>query len=78
MQDETQEFRLEYPSCPCPPTARILQDDSNNDSATWEIVYTCVVLFIMFAALISDRLGADSIMLAAVTAFMAAEIITIR
>jgi di/tricarboxylate transporter len=32
----------------------------------------------MFVALLSDRLGADSVMLAALTAFMAAEIITIE
>lgn len=62
---------------------RFLQDtDTDNsvtdsDGATWEIVYTCLVLGAMFLALISDRIGADSVMLAALTAFMAAEIITV-
>lgn len=67
-----------YPSCPCPYRRRL--DDANgedDDGAPWEIVYTCVVLFLMFAALISDRIGADSVMLSALTAFAAAEIISV-
>ena len=51
---------------------------SSSDGETWEIVYTCVVLLIMFVALVSDRIGADSVMLAALTAFMAAEIISVQ
>jgi hypothetical protein len=72
------------PSCVCPRMGRPhrkLQDtnsDNSNDGATWEIVYKCVVLFAMFLALISDRIGADSVMLAALTAFMASEIIRIE
>jgi di/tricarboxylate transporter len=78
--------------CPCPHCLRFLEDlnrsagpthapsssDTTTDGETWEIVYTCVVLFIMFLGLISERLGADNVMLVALTAFMAAEIITIQ
>jgi Na+/H+ antiporter NhaD/arsenite permease-like protein len=76
------------PSCVCPRMGRphrLLQTDNNtdnsnnsNDGATWEIVYTCLVLAAMFVALISDRIGADSVMLAALTAFMASEIISVQ
>ena len=51
---------------------------SSNDVVVWEVVVTCVVLFFMFAALISDFAGADSIMLTALTIFLVTEIITIE
>eukprot|EP00977_Amphora_coffeiformis_P009247 scaffold2102_cov161-Amphora_coffeaeformis.AAC.31 len=70
-----------YPACPCPrrSSRRFLEDndDDDDDGSTWEIVYTCVVLLAMFAALISDRIGADGVMLAALTAVAAAEIISL-
>ena len=53
-------------------------DASSDDGETWEIVYTCVVLVAMFATLLSDRLGADSVMLTALTFFLAAKVITIK
>lgn len=49
-----------------------------SDAELWESIYTTVVLVIMFIALLSDRLGADSIMLCALTFYMAAGIITIK
>jgi di/tricarboxylate transporter len=79
--------------CPCPHRHRFLEDlnstsagpthapnssDTTTDEETWEIVYTCVVLVIMFLGLISERLGADNVMLVALTAFMAGGIITIQ
>jgi di/tricarboxylate transporter len=79
-------------SCPCPPfdallaqqqQRRLEQDEESDtdpgaDGKAWEIAYACVVLLLMFAALVTDRLGADSIMVAALAAFMAAEIVTVE
>ena len=73
-----------YPACPCPPRRpsrrhRHLEDQDGDDGGeTWEIVYTCLVLLVMFVALVSDRIGADSVMLSALTAFAAAEIISLE
>ncbi|KAL7547487.1 hypothetical protein ACHAWF_010781 [Thalassiosira exigua] len=54
------------------------QADSNVPTGeTWEMVYVGVVLLLMFAALLSDRIGADLVMLAALTMCMAANIITV-
>ena len=44
---------------------------------TWQVVYTIVVLVIMFSVLILDRVGTDSVMLTALTAFYLAGIISI-
>jgi len=44
----------------------------------WQMIYVGVVLLVMFALLISDKIGADMVMLAALTACMAAQIITIQ
>ncbi len=44
----------------------------------WEIVYMCLVLLFMFVALVSDRVGADMVMLAALTLCMAAQIVTVE
>jgi hypothetical protein len=43
----------------------------------WEVIYTSVVLLFMFAALISDKIGADSVMLISLTLFMVAGIVTV-
>lgn len=68
--------------CPCRRPFRWLEediDDQEEDSVfLWEIIYTCVILLGMFGALISDRFGADSVMLTALTAFMAARIISVE
>ena len=45
---------------------------------TWQIVYMSVVLFFMFAFLITDRLAPDSVMMTALAFCMAAEIVTIK
>lgn len=70
--------------CPCPrPYGRDLggQQSGKNkghQGELWEIIFTCCVLVGMFAALISDRFGTDSVMLTALTFFLASKIITIE
>lgn len=75
--------------CPCP--RRFLQEESNGTTSTttddetsssepvetWEVVVTCVTIFLMFATLIGDLAGADSIMLTALTVFLVTEIISV-
>ncbi|KAL3795556.1 hypothetical protein HJC23_009269 [Cyclotella cryptica] len=57
---------------------RDLEGESDADvGSTWEMIYTGFVLLLMFAALLSDRIGADMVMLAALTLCMAANIITV-
>ena len=51
---------------------RHLQDEGS----LWQIIYTSIVLLLMFAALISDKVGADMVMVFAVTLLMASKIIT--
>lgn len=68
--------------------ARVLQVASDNASTTttttttdwivWKLVYTAVVLFIMFVCLIKCRVGADGVMLVTLTAFLAADILTVN
>jgi hypothetical protein len=55
---------------------RLLDDEEPEE--TWQIVYMSVVLFLMFAALLSDRLGPDSVMMTALTFCMAAGIVTVK
>jgi di/tricarboxylate transporter len=71
---------------------RDLQQEDNNDTTTssptltptketyelWEIIYTSIVLLLMFVALISDRIGADSVMMIALTLYMAAGIVSVE
>ena len=70
--------------CPCRRPFRLLDEDADgeiseeNEVFLWEVIYTCVVLLWMFVALLSDRVGADSVMLVALTAFMAAQIISVE
>ena len=47
-------------------------------SEPWKMIYVGVVILIMFALLISDKIGADMVMLAALTACLAGQIITIQ
>jgi hypothetical protein len=44
----------------------------------WQMIYVGVVLLFMFALLITDKFGCDMVMLAALTACMAGQIITIQ
>ncbi|KAG7341457.1 TrkA-C domain containing protein [Nitzschia inconspicua] len=93
MQYHGENFVDADPICPCleatsfrdlqeanvttAPTAAP-QTAPGSDAELWESIYTTVVLVAMFVALVSDRIGADSVMLCALTFFMAAEIITIK
>ena len=58
----------------------LMEDPAEEErgNSLFQIIYTCFVLFLMFAALISDRIGADSVMMGSLTFFMAARIITIE
>jgi hypothetical protein len=47
------------------------------DAALWKILFTCAVLLLSFIVLIADRIGADMVMIIALTAFMASGIISI-
>jgi len=53
-------------------------ESSEQKGSLWQIIYTSIVLFLMFVALVSDRVGADMVMVSALTLLMAAEIITIE
>jgi di/tricarboxylate transporter len=53
-------------------------EEAKEGNSLFEIIYTCFVLLLMFAALISDRIGADSVMMGALTLFLAANIITVE
>ena len=59
-------------------TTTTTNDAEQQSGSLFQIIYTCIVLFLMFVALISDRVGADSTMMGALTLFMAANIITIE
>ena len=48
------------------------------ENSLFQIIYTCFVLLLMFVALISDRIGADSVMMGALAFFLAARIITVQ
>lgn len=63
-----------HPSCPCPPQRHL---QSAGGVVVWEVVYTAVILVLMFAALVTDKFGSDSVMLTVNTLYMAAGIITI-
>lgn len=52
--------------------------DKEPQGETWQIVYMSVVLFFMFAFLLTDRLGPDSVMMAALAFCLAAQIVTIK
>ena len=59
---------------------RRLQDESSSTEvvgSTWEMIYVGFVLIAMFAALLSDKIGADMVMLAALTMCMVANIISV-
>ena len=80
--DVRDSFNLQaYETCPCQRRLRWLEDAEeaeDDDVIVWQVVYTCIVLFGMLVALLSDRVGADSVMLCSVTAFMVSNIITVQ
>jgi len=53
-------------------------EEESQQGELWQMIYVGVVLLIMFAALIFDKIGADMVMLAALTACMAGQIITVQ
>ena len=63
-------------SCPC--RRQLANNNGGYDFILWQLIYTSIVLLCMFAALLSDRLGTDSVMVVALTAFMAAGIISLK
>jgi di/tricarboxylate transporter len=58
---------------------RHLQNESSTEvvGSTWEMIYVGCVLIAMFAALLSDKIGADMVMLGALTMCMVANVITV-
>eukprot|EP00956_Cyclotella_meneghiniana_P028099 scaffold64738_cov66-Cyclotella_meneghiniana.AAC.4 len=64
---------------------RHLQDEDESTSSstaaptgsTWEMIYVGIVLLLMFAALLSEKIGADMVMLAALTLCMVSNIVTV-
>lgn len=57
---------------------RLLDEDKDPPVETWKTVYMSIVLFFMFAFLITDRLGPDTVMMTALTFSMAAGIVTVK
>lgn len=53
-------------------------EEESQQGELWQMIYVGVVLLIMFAALISDKIGADLVLLTALTACMAGQIITVQ
>ncbi len=81
MQASSETWDISPPSdldtCPCRHPFRRLEEEEE-DYILWQTIFTGIVLFIMFAVLLVDKIGADSAMLMALTAFMASGIITIK
>jgi len=58
---------------------RLLDVKENQPPApTWQVVVTVIVLIVMFAVLVTDRVGTDSVMLTALTIFYISSIIDIK
>lgn len=57
---------------------RWLADEEDAPPQLFQTIFTVVVLVIMFSVLITDRVGTDSVMLTALTAFYMARIIDIK
>jgi di/tricarboxylate transporter len=81
MQASSEKWDISPPTdldiCPCRHPFRRLEEEEE-DYILWHTIFTGIVLFIMFAVLLVDKIGADSAMLMALTAFMASDIITIK
>jgi len=56
---------------------QLQEEESTPQGEVWEMVYMGVVLLLMFGALLSDRVGADLVMLSALTVCMAGNIVTV-
>lgn len=54
------------------------EQSQNADGETWQIIYVSLVLLYMFAALISDKVGADMVMVSALALLMASKIISVQ
>jgi Na+/H+ antiporter NhaD/arsenite permease-like protein len=54
------------------------KEDPDEPPEPWEMPFTIVMLVIMFAVLITDRIGTDSVMLTALTVFFLTNIIDIK
>eukprot|EP00977_Amphora_coffeiformis_P021935 scaffold10085_cov168-Amphora_coffeaeformis.AAC.6 len=57
---------------------RMLQQQQQGDDLTWQKMFTVAVLTVMFATLITDKMGTDSVMLTALTVFYISDIISIQ
>ena len=62
--------------CPCNVHRHLEEEEPPKE--TWEIAFASVVIFLMFAGLVWERIGADHVMLITMTAFMVAGIITVK
>ena len=77
MEINTEKFNIDTGHI-LPLDNRQLQEETAEEAgATWEMIYVGCVLIAMFAALLSDKIGADMVMLAALTMCMVANIITV-
>ena len=56
----------------------LVEENDDNENKLWEIIYMSVVLIIAFATLISDKIGADMVMVSALALCMASGIISIE
>lgn len=52
--------------------------EEQKKGSTWKIIYTSLVLFYMFVALLSDKVGADMVMISALTLLLIPSIISIE
>ena len=57
-------------------TQLIVEDESSGE--LWEVIYMSVVLFLTFGALILDKIGADLVMISALTLCLASGIISME
>jgi hypothetical protein len=57
---------------------RLLAEENEPTGATWQLVYMSIVLFFMFVALISDRVGPDSVFILALALCIVAGIVDIK
>mmetsp|Transcript_27097 Transcript_27097/g.40742 ORF Transcript_27097/g.40742 Transcript_27097/m.40742 type:complete len:1257 (+) Transcript_27097:197-3967(+) len=57
---------------------RLSENGDEPKGELWQIIYVSIVLFLMFVALISDQVGADLVMVGALTLLLAPGIISIQ